>query len=154
VLSNPFGYDAADFPQSDYFLSMAGFCHAQLESETLIAEHVESLARAQGTSPLVTRELAMMMAETDGKPIDGEREADLNAIGEFFGKRDIIGVSMLRIQGALGKRPKFKSSMNLRQVGSNGSHRSGDRATLFGRGSFATAQWRKSPVADSAAAMQ
>lgn len=31
ILSNPFGFDDADFPQSDYFKSMMGACQAQLE---------------------------------------------------------------------------------------------------------------------------
>lgn len=69
VLCNPFGYDAADFPQSDHFHTLASGCYAQLESETLIADHVEGLSGAasagvgkSGLPKEVERELRMMTA--------------------------------------------------------------------------------------------
>ncbi|KAG8458675.1 hypothetical protein KFE25_008472 [Diacronema lutheri] len=100
VLSNPFGYDAADFPQSDYFFSMAGSCYAQLESETMIAEHVAALGKAGVNSPAVSAELAMMAAEDDDG-VDDDGEVDLQQVKALYAKGKIDGVSMHRIQEAL-----------------------------------------------------
>jgi len=49
-LSNPFGHDASDFPQSDYFKSMMGACVAQLESETLAMQHIRMLTQGKPTA--------------------------------------------------------------------------------------------------------
>lgn len=100
MLSNPFGYDAADFPQSDYFFSMAGSCYAQLESETMIAEHVAALGKAGVNSPAVSAELAMMAAEDDDG-VDDDGEVDLQQVKALYAKGKIDGVSMHRIQEAL-----------------------------------------------------
>mmetsp|Transcript_17040 Transcript_17040/g.43655 ORF Transcript_17040/g.43655 Transcript_17040/m.43655 type:complete len:479 (+) Transcript_17040:96-1532(+) len=65
VLSNPFGYDAADYPQSDYFKSCAASCFTQLESETMALAHVRALVHAKADSTAVRRELEMLRTDDD-----------------------------------------------------------------------------------------
>lgn len=46
VLSNPFGYDAADFPQSDFFKDTAFACHVALEGPTDMSSYAKAFAKS------------------------------------------------------------------------------------------------------------
>lgn len=93
---------------------MAGACYAQLESESLIMDHINAMSGKGATSAVaVQNELQMMTAEEDdGVSEDGS--IDLQAISKLHNSGALDAVALHRVQAALRKQKE--EALNARRI--------------------------------------
>jgi hypothetical protein len=73
VLSNPFGEDTADFPQSKLFRGMAASCYAQLEGPTVYTDMSKAFVTSGRSGPATALEAELAMMTVDQSALKAAR---------------------------------------------------------------------------------